>query len=159
MPTRATRVACAVALGALCAPASALKLAETFDDGALAGWTHSSEAKYTGARQRDATIAQEDAHRDGRRLRRDSMAEARGMTRVRSGRAREDGRAGAGRRAEALREGRAGVEARAEGREGDARGETEIRDRARASDGDGTGIDDDRDDGGGWDETRVAMRD
>ena len=51
MPTRATRVACAVALGALCAPASALKLTETFDDGALAGWTHSSEAKYTGARR------------------------------------------------------------------------------------------------------------
>jgi hypothetical protein len=51
MPTRATRVACAVALGALCAPASALKLAETFDDGALAGWTRSSEAKYTGARR------------------------------------------------------------------------------------------------------------
>lgn len=64
------------------------------------------------------------------------------MTRVRSGRAREDGRADAGRRAEALREGRAGVEARAEGREGDARGETEIRDRASDGDGDGTGIDD-----------------
>ena len=64
------------------------------------------------------------------------------MTRERSGRAREDGRAGAGRRAEALREGRAGVEARAEGREGDARGETEIRDRASDGDGDGTGIDD-----------------
>jgi len=73
------------------------------------------------------------------------------MTRARSGRAREDGRAGAGRRAEALREGRAGVEARAEGREGDARGETEIRDRAsderrrrdgnrrRGDDGDGMG--------------------
>ena len=159
MPTRATRVACAVALGALCAPASALKLAETFDDGALAGWTHSSEAKYTGARQRDATIAKRDAHRDGRRLRRDSMAEktrddaravgtrARGWTR---GRGKTRGGAG---------EGRAGVEARAEGREGDARGETEIRDRARDGDGDGTGIDDDRDDGGGWDETRVAMRD
>jgi len=81
------------------------------------------------------------------------------MTRVRSGRAREDGRAGAGRRAEALREGRAGVEARAEGREGDARGETEIRDRASASDGDGTGIDDGGTTATGWDETRVAMRD
>lgn len=35
-----------------------------------------------------------------------------------------------------------GVEVCVEGWEGDARGETEIRDCASASDGDGTGIDD-----------------
>ena len=142
MPTRATRVACAVALGALCAPASALKLAETFDDGALAGWTRSSEAKYTGARRATRRSRTKTPIAMDERLRRDSMAEktrddartigtrARGRTR---GRGKTRGGAG---------EGRAGVEARAEGREGDARGETEIRDRASASDGDGTGIDD-----------------
>jgi hypothetical protein len=142
MPTRATRVACAVALGALCAPASALKLAETFDDGALAGWTRSSEAKYTGARRATRRSRKKTPIAMDERLRRDSMAEktrddartigtrARGRTR---GRGKTRGGAG---------EGRAGVEARAEGREGDARGETEIRDRASASDGDGTGIDD-----------------
>ena len=101
MPTRATRVACAVALGALCAPASALKLAETFDDGALAGWTRSSEAKYTGARRATRRSRKKTPIAMDERLRRDSMAEARGVTRERSGRAREDGRAGAGRRAEA----------------------------------------------------------
>ena len=89
MPTRATRVACAVALGALCAPASALKLAETFDDGALAGWTRSSEAKYTGARRATRRSREKTPIAMDERLRRDSMAEARGMTRERSGRARE----------------------------------------------------------------------
>ena len=159
MPSRATRVACAVALGALCAPASALKLAETFDDGALAGWTRSSEAKYTGARRATRRSREKTPIAMDERLRRDSMAEktrddartigtrARGRTR---GRGKTRGGAG---------EGRAGVEARAEGREGDARGETEIRDRA--SDGDGARDGNRRrgDDGGGWDETRVAMRD
>ena len=122
--------------------ASALKLAETFDDGALAGWTRSSEAKYTGARRATRRSREKTPIAMDERLRRDSMAEktrddartigtrARGRTR---GRGKTRGGAG---------EGRAGVEARAEGREGDARGETEIRDRASASDGDGTGIDD-----------------
>jgi hypothetical protein len=142
MPTRATRVACAVALGALCAPASALKLAETFDDGALAGWTRSSEAKYTGARRATRRSREKTPIAMDERLRRDSMAEARGVTRERSGRARAIGTRGRGKTRGGAGEGRAGVEARAEGREGDARGETEIRDRASASDGDGTGIDD-----------------
>ena len=141
MPTRATRVACAVALGALCAPASALKLTETFDDGALAGWTHSSEAKYTGARRatrrsrarRPSRWTAASTRFDGGGARDDARTigtRARGRTR---GRGKTRGGAG---------EGRAGVEARAEGREGDARGETEIRDRASDGDGDGTGIDD-----------------
>ena len=142
MPTRATRVACAVALGALCAPASALKLAETFDDGALAGWTRSSEAKYTGARRATRRSRAMDAHRDGRKA----------STRFDGGGARDDARTigtrargrtrGRGKTRGGAGEGRAGVEARAEGREGDARGETEIRDRASDGDGDGTGIDD-----------------
>jgi len=134
MPTRATRVACAVALGALCAPASALKLAETFDDGALAGWTRSSEAKYTGARRatrrsRKKTPIAMDGGFDEIRWRR-----RRGMTRERSGRAREDGRAGAGRRAEAReRVERASRRARRGGRgTREARRRSEIA-RARAT--------------------------
>lgn len=58
--TTVIALACA-ALASSASSADALKLAETFDDGALAGWTHSSAAKYTGARQRDATIAKRDA--------------------------------------------------------------------------------------------------
>ena len=64
------------------------------------------------------------------------------MTRERSGRTRAIGTRGRGKTRGGAGEGRAGVEARAEGREGDARGETEIRDRASDGDGDGTGIDD-----------------
>ena len=112
-----------------------------------------------GCATRDATIAHEDAHRDGRKA----------STRFDGGGARDDARTigtrargrtrGRGKTRGGAGEGRAGVEARAEGREGDARGETEIRDRA--SDGDGARDGNRRrgDDGGGWDETRVAMRD
>jgi len=50
MPSRAVVLACACAVASASASAvRALSIQETFDDGALTGWTHSREAKYGGA--------------------------------------------------------------------------------------------------------------
>jgi len=139
-----TRVACAVALGALAAPASALKIGETFDDGALAGWTHSSEAKYTGARAianamdstRDATDGLRRRSIGSRAIDADEDGDGDARTRARGGgwtRGRAGGRA----------EGRRGGVGWTRARRGDAGRRSEIA-RARATRRDGI------DDGERW---------
>lgn len=48
MPKRSIALACAVAVASASA-VRALSIQETFDDGALTGWTHSKASKYGGA--------------------------------------------------------------------------------------------------------------